>query len=132
MAMKPHRKKRLLAIFGGVFAVCVAVGLVLYASEQKMNLFFTPSEIADGIAPLDQAIRVGGLVKVGSIQHIDRKDAELETRFIVTDTKKEITLTYNKVLPDLFRDGQGVVALGRVNAKGIFVASEVLFAISDP
>ncbi|WP_444998172.1 cytochrome c maturation protein CcmE [Aliikangiella sp. IMCC44359] len=126
MAMKPHRKKKLLSIIGGVVAVSCVVGLVLYASDQKMNLFFTPTEIAQGKAPSDRLIRVGGLVKMGSVEHIDRADAELETHFVVTDQKLDIAVIYNKVLPDLFREGQGVVALGKVNEQGTFVASNVL------
>lgn len=124
--MKPHRKKRLLVIIGGVVAVSVAVALVLFASEQKMNLFYTPTEIAQGAAPLDKIIRVGGLVKTGTVENVDRADAVLETRFVVTDKAKEIKVSYDKVLPDLFREGQGIVALGRVNQEGVFVASEVL------
>jgi len=126
MAMKPHRQKRLLAIIGGVFAVAIAVGLVLYASEQKMNLFYTPTEIAEGKAPLDKIIRIGGLVKMGTVENVDRADSVLETRFVVTDNAKDIQVSYDRVLPDLFREGQGIVALGRVNNEGLFVASEVL------
>ena len=126
MAMKPHRKKRLLTIIGGVTAVSIAVGLVLYASEQKMNLFYTPTEIAQGMAPPDKMIRIGGLVKEGTVENVDRHDATLETRFVVTDKAKDIMVSYDKVLPDLFREGQGVVALGQVNSQGVFKASEVL------
>lgn len=126
MAMKPHRQKKLLAIVGGIAAVATIVGLILYASGQKMNLFYTPTEIAQGVAPQDQIIRIGGLVKVGSVTNIERDDSLLETHFVVTDMKKDISVSYHKVLPDLFKEGQGVVALGRVNEMGIFVASEVL------
>ncbi|WP_246075865.1 cytochrome c maturation protein CcmE [Aliikangiella marina] len=126
MAMKPHRKKKLLAIVGGVLALSVAVGLILYASGQKMNLFYTPSEIAQGKAPLDQIIRVGGLVKMGTVEHVDRDDSVLETRFVVTDKAMDINVTFDRVLPDLFREGQGVVALGRIDEQGVFVATEVL------
>ncbi|TQV71690.1 cytochrome c maturation protein CcmE [Aliikangiella marina] len=124
--MKPHRKKKLLAIVGGVLALSVAVGLILYASGQKMNLFYTPSEIAQGKAPLDQIIRVGGLVKMGTVEHVDRDDSVLETRFVVTDKAMDINVTFDRVLPDLFREGQGVVALGRIDEQGVFVATEVL------
>lgn len=124
--MKPHRKKRLLLIISGVTAVAIAVGLILFASEQKMNLFYTPTEIFEGKAPLDKIIRVGGLVKMGSVKNIDRDDSQLETQFTVTDKAKDIQVTFNRVLPDLFREGQGVVALGRMNDQGVFVASEVL------
>ena len=126
MAMKPHRQKRLLMIIGGVIAVGVAVGLILFASEQKMNLFYTPTEIAHGKAPLDKIIRIGGLVKMGSVQNIDRTDSVLETQFVVTDQAEDIKVAYHRVLPDLFREGQGIVALGRVDEDGLFVASEVL------
>ncbi len=126
MAMKPHRKKKLLTVIGGVVAVASIVGLILYASSQKMNLFYTPSEIARGEAPIEKIIRVGGLVKEGSVKNIDREDSVLETHFIVTDREKEILVAYHKVLPDLFSEGQGVVALGRVNPDGSFVATEVL------
>ena len=126
MAMKPHRKKRLLAIIGGVAAVSVVVGLVLYASEQKMNAFFTPTEIAQGTAPIGKIIRIGGLVKLGSVKNIDRDDSKLETRFVVTDNMLDVAVVFDRVLPDLFREGQGIVALGQVDSKGVFVASEVL------
>ncbi|MEW4366203.1 cytochrome c maturation protein CcmE [Aliikangiella maris] len=124
--MKPHRRKKLFSIIGGVLAVSTVVGLVLYASDQKMNLFYTPTEIAQGMAPTDKVIRVGGLVKMGSVEHVERADSALETRFVVTDQKLDIPVTYNKVLPDLFREGQGVVALGKMDNQGIFVASSVL------
>ncbi len=126
MAMKPHRKKKLISIIIGVTGVSIVVALVLFASEQSVNLFQTPTQIANGEVKVDQVIRIGGLVKESSVQHIERKDSQLETRFVVTDKKNDIQVTYNKVLPDLFREGQGVVALGKINAQGVFVASEVL------
>lgn len=113
-------------VIGGVTAVASIIGLVLYASGQKMNLFYTPTEIAKGQAPSDKVIRIGGLVKQGSVKNIVRDDFQLETHFVVTDRQRDIPVSYSKVLPDLFKEGQGVVALGRLNAKGVFVASEVL------
>ncbi|MGX5174484.1 cytochrome c maturation protein CcmE [Aliikangiella sp. IMCC44653] len=126
MAMKPHRKKKLLSVIAGVVGVAAIVGLVLYASEQKMNLFYTPTEILAGSAPQDRVIRIGGLVKEGSVKNIPQSDASLKTLFTVTDKKSDVVVSFDKILPDLFREGQGVVALGRVNSEGVFVASEVL------
>ena len=123
MAMKPQRKKRLLTLIGSVLGVAAIVGLVLYASEQQMNLFYTPSEMASGKAPTDRTLRIGGLVKEGSII---RSTTSLLTTFIVTDLESDVTVTYDKLMPDLFREGQGVVAMGRLNEKGIFIASSVL------
>lgn len=123
MAMKPHRKKRLLAIVFGVLAVGAVVGLVLYASSQKMNLFVTPTEVQAGVAPTDRIIRIGGLVKEGSVV---RSETSLKTDFIVTDRVADIPVTYDKIMPDLFREGQGVVAMGQLNEKGIFVANNIL------
>lgn len=126
MAMKPHVKKRLLVIIASLIAVSLVIGLLLYASEQKMNLFYTPTEVAEGKAPTSSIIRVGGLVKHGSLENIEREDSLLESRFIITDEFKEIQVSYDRVLPDLFKEGKGVVALGRVNPQGLFVATEVL------
>lgn len=121
--MKPHRKKRLTVIISSVLAVGVVVGLVLYASEQKMNLFITPTEIEAGVAPTDRIIRIGGLVKEGSVV---RSETSLRTDFIVTDNVADVAVTYDKIMPDLFREGQGVVAMGKLNETGVFVASNIL------
>jgi len=123
MAMKPQRKKRLLTIIGSVLGVAAIVGLVLYASEQQMNLFYTPTEMASGIAPTDRVLRIGGLVKEGSVK---RSKSSLLTTFVVTDLAEDVTVTYDKIMPDLFREGQGVVAMGKLNKQGVFVASSVL------
>ena len=123
MAMKPHRKKRLFAILGSVLGVAVVVALVLFASEQKMNLFITPTEFQAGAAPTDRVFRIGGLVKDGSVI---RSETSLRTEFIVTDNFADITVVYEKIMPDLFREGQGIVALGKVNDNGVFIASNVL------
>ncbi|PCI73572.1 MAG: cytochrome c maturation protein CcmE [Gammaproteobacteria bacterium] len=121
--MKPQRKKRLLTIIGSVLGVAAIVGLVLYASEQQMNLFYTPTEMASGIAPTDRVLRIGGLVKEGSVK---RSKSSLLTTFVVTDLAEDVTVTYDKIMPDLFREGQGVVAMGKLNKQGVFVASSVL------
>lgn len=123
MAMKPQRKKRLTGILASVAGVAIVVALVLYASEQKMNLFITPSEIQAGQAPVGQIIRIGGLVKEGSVK---RSETTLLTEFIVTDLEADVFVTYDKIMPDLFREGQGVVAMGKLNKEGIFIASSIL------
>ena len=123
MAMKPLRKKRLTAILASITGVAIVVALVLYASEQKMNLFVTPTEVLAGKAPVGQLFRIGGLVKEGSIE---RSKTALLTQFLVTDMVADVLVTYDKIMPDLFREGQGVVAMGKMNADGVFVASNIL------
>lgn len=123
MAMKPHRKKRLIIILSSLAGVTAIVMLALYAGEQKMNLFKTPTELKAGLVKSGQIVRVGGLVKEGSIK---RSETRLLTEFIVTDMESDIPVTYDKIMPDLFREGQGVVAMGKLNAQGVFVASSIL------
>nr|WP_246884434.1 cytochrome c maturation protein CcmE [Pseudomonas chlororaphis] len=117
------RKKRLLIILGVLGGVGVAVGLALSALQQNINLFYTPTQIANGEAPHDTWIRAGGMVAMGSLQ---RSADSLDVRFVVTDFNKSVTITYRGILPDLFREGQGIVALGKLNADGVVVADEVL------
>jgi len=121
--MKPHRKKRLTVLLASITGVAVVVALVLYAGEQQMNLFITPTEVQAGKAPKDQIFRIGGLVKEGSVK---RAEKMLLTEFIVTDMAADIPVSYDKIMPDLFREGQGVVAMGKMSPQGIFVASSVL------
>lgn len=106
-----------------VIGVGASVALALLAFQKNLLFFFSPSQIAEGQAPKDYAFRVGGLVEKGSVQ----RDAEsLKVQFVLTDQKASVTVTYTGILPDLFREGQGVVALGRLNDKGAFEAEEVL------
>lgn len=121
--MNPQRKKRLFIILGLLVGVGVAVGLALSALQQNINLFYTPTQIANGEAPLDTRIRAGGMVEAGSLQ---RSGDSLDVRFVVTDFNKSVPITYRGILPDLFREGQGIVALGKLNAEGVVVADEVL------
>jgi len=123
MPMKPQRKKRLTAILASITGVAIVVGLVLYAGEQQVNLFITPTEVVAGKAPKNQTFRIGGLVKEGSVR---RSETSLLTEFTVTDKVADIYVTYDKIMPDLFREGQGVVAMGKMNSEGIFIASSVL------
>ena len=120
--MKP-RTRRALWIVSGLAALGVASALVLNAFQSNMVFFLTPTEVAENKAPRDRNFRVGGLVEAGSV--VREKDA-LTVRFNVTDTARTIPVVYTGILPDLFREGKGVVAQGRIGADGIFRASEVL------
>ena len=115
------RRKRLAFIVGGVASLGIATALVLNAFQSNLVFFFTPSQVASGEAPKGRTFRIGGMVKAGSVQRTD-----LTVRFVVTDTVKETSVTYTGILPDLFREAKGVVAQGRLNADGMFVANEVL------
>jgi len=121
--VNPQRKKRLFIILGLVLGVALAVGFALSALQQNINLFYTPTQIANGEAPHDTRIRAGGMVEQGSLQ---RSGDSLDVRFVVTDFNKSVPITYRGILPDLFREGQGIVALGKLNAQGEVVADEVL------
>jgi cytochrome c-type biogenesis protein CcmE len=120
--LKP-RTRRALWIVSGLGAFGVAVALVLNAFQSNLVFFFTPSQVASQEAPRDRAFRVGGLVEAGSV--VRDKDA-LTVRFRVTDTAKTIPVVYTGILPDLFREGKGVVAQGKLASDGTFRASEVL------
>jgi len=118
--MKP-RHKRAAIIAGGLAALGLAAYFVLNAFESNLVFFFTPSQIASGEAPKNRTFRVGGMVKNGSI-----KRDNLTVSFVVTDTAKEVAVSYTGILPDLFREGKGVVAQGKLGADGQFTATEVL------
>ena len=120
--MKP-RHKRVAIIAAGVAAIAVAAALVLNAFQSNLVFFFSPSQIAAGEAPKDRAFRVGGMVQTGSVK---RLGDGLTVEFVVTDTAKSIPVTYKGILPDLFREGKGVVAQGRLGTDGVFRADEVL------
>ena len=120
--MKP-RTRRALWIAAGVAGLGVATALVLNAFQSNLVFFFTPTQVASNEAPRDRAFRVGGLVEAGSVER--DKDA-LTVRFRVTDTAKTIPVVFTGILPDLFREGKGVVAQGRLGPDGTFKASEVL------
>ena len=120
--MKP-RHKRLAIIAAGVAALAVAAALVLNAFQSNLVFFFSPSQIVAGEAPKDRAFRVGGMVQAGSLK---RLGDGLTVEFVVTDTAKSIPVTYKGILPDLFREGKGVVAQGKIEGDGVFHASEVL------
>src|SRR3954469_20096911 len=118
--MKP-RHKRMAAIALGVVALGVATALVLTAFQKNLVFFFTPSQVAANEAPVGRTFRIGGMVVAGSV-----KREGVEVRFVVTDTAKSMPVVYRGQLPDLFREGKGVVAQGQLGPDGIFTAREVL------
>jgi len=120
--VKP-RHKRIAMVAGGLAALAAAAALILTAFQQNLVFFFTPSQVAANEAPLGRTFRIGGLVEAGSVK---RQPDGVTVRFIVTDTAKSIPVMYRGALPDLFREGKGVVAQGRIGAGGVFQASEVL------
>ena len=118
--MKP-RHKRLAAIALGVAALGIAAALVLSAFDKNLVFFFTPSQVAANEAPQGRLFRIGGMVEKGTV-----KREGVEVRFVVTDTAKSIPVVYRGALPDLFREGKGVVAQGTLGADRVFQAREVL------
>ncbi len=120
--MKP-RQKRFLFIAAGLVGVAAAVGLVLNALGGNVNLYFTPTQVYNNEVPSGRSFRIGGLVEEGSVK---REKDGLTVNFVITDTHKSIPVVYKGILPDLFKEGKGVVAQGRVEANGVMVAEEVL------
>jgi cytochrome c-type biogenesis protein CcmE len=120
--MKP-RHKRLALIAAGLAAIAIAAALVLNAFRSNLVFFFTPTQVAAQEAPVGRSFRIGGLVEAGSVK---REGDGLTVRFVVTDTAKAIPVVYSGILPDLFREGKGVVAQGRLGADGVFRADQVL------
>ena len=120
--MKP-RTRRGLAIAAGLATLGVAVMLVLQAFQSNLVFFFSPSQIAANEAPRDRAFRIGGLVEEGSIK---RDGQSLTVQFVVTDMAQRVPVTYTGMLPDLFKEGKGVVAQGKLGSDGVFRAEQVL------
>ena len=118
--MKP-RHRRFLMIAGAVAVLAITAGFVLNAFQSNLVFFFTPSQIAQGEAPKGRAFRVGRMVKEGSV-----KRDQVTVEFVVTDTAHDVPVRYSGLLPDLFKEGKGVVAQGKLEEHGLFVASEVL------
>ena len=117
------RHKRIALIVGGLAVLGAVVALVLNAFQSNLVFFFSPTQVAAGEAPKGKPFRVGGMVKEGSI----RREADGVTlRFVVTDTEKDLAVAYRGILPDLFKEGKGAVAQGKLGEDGVFVASEVL------
>jgi cytochrome c-type biogenesis protein CcmE len=120
MSLSP-RQTRFALIAGGVLVLALAAAFVLNAFQNNLVFFFTPTQVLKGEAPKNKTFRIGGLVKVGSLQ----RDGT-EVSFVVTDTAQDIPVRYTGLLPDLFKEGKGVVAQGRLDAQGLMTASEVL------
>ena len=120
--MKP-RHRRFLWIGAGVLLLAAAVGLVLNAFQSNLVFFFSPTDVAEHRAPQGRAFRIGGLVEDKSLT---RGSDGLTVRFKVTDTAQTIPVVYTGILPDLFKEGKGVVAQGRIGPDGVFQATEVL------
>lgn len=120
--MNPKRQRKLILIIALVAGIGIAVGLATYAMRQNINLFYTPSQLANGEAPSGQRIQAGGLVVAGSLK---RDPNSLAVTFMISDLKKEVPVTYTGILPDLFKEGTGVVANGQF-VNGRVEAEEIL------
>lgn len=121
--MKPARRQRLILISLMVIGISLATGFALKAFNENLMYFFSTTDVIDGKAPKDALFRLGGMVVKGSVQ---RPGDGLTVRFTLTDFSKEVAVEYTGILPDLFREGQGIVANGKLDARGVFVAEEVL------
>jgi cytochrome c-type biogenesis protein CcmE len=117
------RKKRIAIVCAILVGMAIAATLILTAFEKNLLYFYSPTQIIAGEAPTERSFRVGGLVLDGSV---DRDPDSLQVSFVLTDTVNEITVTYNGILPDLFREGQGIVANGKLEIDNTFKAEEVL------
>jgi len=116
------RHKRLSLVVGGIAALGIVTALLLNVFNSNMVFFFSPSDVKQAKAPVDRSFRLGGLVEMGSLQ---REDDGLTVHFKVTDNAETVAVTFTGILPDLFREGQGVIAQGKLT-NGNFIASEVL------
>lgn len=121
--MKPARKQRLILIALMVAAIGLAVSFALKAFNENLMYFFSTTDVSEGKAPKDTLFRLGGMVVKGSVQ---RPNDGLMVRFTLSDFSKQVTVEYSGILPDLFREGQGIVANGKLDERGIFIAEEVL------
>jgi cytochrome c-type biogenesis protein CcmE len=121
--MKPVRRRRLTLVAVLVVGIATATVLALNAFQKNLLFFYSPTQVANGEAGNERAFRLGGMVVDGSVK---READSLTVRFEITDTAVAVPVLYSGILPDLFREGQGVVTLGRLSDDGVFVADEVL------
>jgi cytochrome c-type biogenesis protein CcmE len=121
--MRAKRRQRLILVSLMLAGIGLAVTFALLALRENINLFFSPTQVAEGAAPIDNSFRIGGMVVEGSVR---REPGNLEVHFDLTDTAREVTVVFAGILPDLFREGQGIVATGRLGNDGVFRADEVL------
>ena len=117
------RHKRIALILGGLVVLGLVVTLVLNAFQSNLVFFFSPTQVAAGEAPRGKPFRIGGVVKDGSVK---READGVTLRFVMTDTEKDMIVAYKGILPDLFKEGKGAVAQGKLGEDGVFMASEVL------
>ena len=117
------RQRRVTLVVGILGGVSAAVALAVRAMNENVMFFFDPTQVASGEAPIDKRFRLGGMVRPGTVV---REPGTLEMRFVVTDFQKDVSVKYSGIVPDLFRENQGVVAHGRLGADGTFVADEIL------
>ena len=117
------RHQRIALILGGLAILGLIVALVLNAFQSNLVFFFSPTQVIAGEAPKGKPFRIGGMVKEGSLE---RQSDGITLRFVITDTEQDLTVSYRSILPDLFKEGKGAVAQGRLDEQGVFVASEVL------
>lgn len=121
--MHPVRRQRLFVVLFIVAGAALAVGLAAFALRDNINLFYPPADFAAGKVPTGKAIRAGGMVREGSVK---RDPNSLRVEFVVTDYQGDLSVVFNGILPDLFAEGQGVVASGKLDEQGVFQATEVL------
>lgn len=121
--MTPTRKKRLILVMMVAVGVAIATAIFLTAVRENINYFKTPTEVATGQYNSNSTIRLGGMVKDGSVQRVTDS---LKVRFAVTDFEQDVLVEYEGILPDLFREGQGVVTIGKMGQEDVFIAEEVL------
>ncbi|MFM8518156.1 MAG: cytochrome c maturation protein CcmE [Nevskiaceae bacterium] len=117
------RQRRVTLVVGILVGVSAAVALAVRAMNENVMFFFDPTQVASGEAPIDKRFRLGGMVRPGTVV---REAGALEMSFVVTDFQKDVPVKYSGIVPDLFRENQGVVAHGRLGADGTFVADEIL------
>jgi cytochrome c-type biogenesis protein CcmE len=121
--MTPTRKRRLYAVLSIIVGVAATIALALTAFQDNLLYYFSPSEVHAGEVPQGRNIRVGGMVVEGSV---NRPGQGLVVQFVLTDYAEQVTVEFEGILPDLFREGQGIIAQGQLNQENTFVASEVL------
>lgn len=121
--MKPARRQRLILIGMMVLGAGMATAFALKSFNENLMYFFPPADVVAGKAPKDALFRLGGMVVKGSV---DRPGNGMTVQFVLTDYNKEVKVEYTGILPDLFREGQGIVAHGKLNSQGVFIAEEVL------
>jgi cytochrome c-type biogenesis protein CcmE len=117
------RRQRMLAVGVILAGVAIAVAFALKAFRENLMMFYAPTQVASGEAPVGHPFRLGGLVTIGSVQRVP---GELDVSFVLTDLKHDIKVAYSGILPDLFREGQGIIAHGTLGTDGVFHADEVL------